>query len=124
LLRLNPYNLFGALLFPALERASEKAARAQSLNDRTRIAIALERHRLAYGQFPETLAALTPQFLAKLPHDVINGQPLKYRRTDDGGFILYSVGWNETDDGGIVALTKGGAVDFQKGDWVWRYPAK
>lgn len=45
--------------------------------------------------------ALAPQFIIKLPHDVINGQPLKYRRTDDGSFILYSMGWNEKDDGGF-----------------------
>ncbi len=119
---LSPYNMFSHMLLPALSRAAEKAAQAQSLSDRARVAVALERHRLAHGQFPENLAALTPQFIAKLPHDVINGQPLKYRRTDDGGFILYSVGWNETDDGGNVVLTKGGGVDPKKGDWVWRYP--
>jgi hypothetical protein len=31
------------------------------------------------------------------------------------------VGWNETDEGGTVALTKGGRVDSEKGDWVWKY---
>jgi hypothetical protein len=40
--------------------------------------------------------------------------------------VLYSVGWNETDDGGVVALTKGKppAPDISQGDWVWRYPQK
>ena len=70
------------------------------------------------------LARKSRGFIAKLPHDIINGQPLHYRRTDDGQFVLYSAGWNETDDGGTVALTKGGAVDREKGDWVWQYPAK
>ena len=28
------------------------------------------------------------------------------------------------DDGGEVGLKKDGAVDINKGDWVWRYPAK
>ncbi len=126
LLRLNPYNLFGAMLFPALERASEKAARAQAFNDQIRVACALERHRLAHGAFPESLATLEPQFITKLPHDVINGQPLKYRREPDGSFILYSVGWNETDDGGTVVMKgkNSATVDPDKGDWVWRYPAK
>ena len=89
-----------------------------------RVACALERYRLAHGEYPETLDALAPQFIEKLPHDIINGQPLHYRRTDDGQFVLYSVGWNETDDGGKVVLTKGGSVDREKGDWVWQYPAK
>jgi hypothetical protein len=93
--------------------------------DLARTAIALERYRLAHGEYPETLDALAPQFIAKLPHDVINGQPLHYRREASGQFVLYSVGWNETDDGGGVGLTeKTGSVDTRKGDWVWRYPQK
>ena len=72
------------------------------------MAIALERYRLAHGEYPESLDALAPQFMEKIPHDIINGQPLHYRRTSDGQFVLYSVGWNETDDGGVVVLTKGG----------------
>jgi hypothetical protein len=89
-----------------------------------RVAIGLERYRLAHGEYPESLDALAPQFFDKLPHDVINGQPLHYRRTSDGQFVLYSVGWNETDDGGVVGLHKDGRVDRDTGDWVWRYPAK
>ena len=61
-----------------------------------------------------------PQFIEKLPHDIIGGQPLHYRRTADGKFLLYSVGWNETDDGGQVALKADGSVDLEKGDWVWK----
>jgi hypothetical protein len=119
----HPYNWFMLAFLPTTHTAAKNFIHAQTTVNFARLAVALERHRLAHGHFPDNLAALTPQFLAKLPHDVINGQPLKYRRTDDGSFILYSVGWNETDEGGIVALTKGGAVDSKKGDWVWRYPA-
>ena len=97
-----------------------------------RVAIALERYRLAHGEYPESLDALAPQFMEKIPHDIINGQPLHYRRTDDGQFVLYSVGWNETDDGGVVVNQKSrdprdesrSKVDISQGDWVWRYPAK
>jgi hypothetical protein len=67
---------------------------------------------------------LVPQFIAGLPHDIINGQPLNYRRTADDRFVLYSVGWNETDDDGEVGLKENGSVDINTGDWVWRYPAK
>lgn len=119
-----PYDWFSRLLLPSLQKAAEKFVIGQNSSDLARVAIALERHRLAHGQFPATLDALTPTFLAKLPHDVITGQPLKYRRTDNGSFILYSVGWNETDDGGTVELAKGGGVDLKNGDWVWRYPSQ
>ena len=119
--RITPYNWFGALLMPALNKAAERCARAQTSVDLARIACALERHRLAKGSFPETLDALAPQFIDRLPHDVINGQSLRYRRTDEGQFVLYSVGWNEKDDGGKLAFKKEGAQDWEKGDWVWQY---
>ncbi|MCX6915647.1 MAG: hypothetical protein NT167_21815 [Verrucomicrobia bacterium] len=117
----SPYYGFSSLLLPSLGGFAEKSARAQSSIDLARVACALERYRLANGQFPDTLDALAPKFIAKLPHDVINGQPLKYRRTDDGQFVLYSVGLNETDDGGTIVLTKYGNLDENKSDWVWRY---
>jgi hypothetical protein len=119
----NPYDWFTGLLVPALSKATRKFVQTQSFTDMARIACALERYRLAHGNFPETPDALAPQFMEKIPHDIIGGQPLKYRRTDDGQVILYSVGWNEMDDGGKVGLNKAGNVDFKQGDWVWRYPA-
>jgi len=59
-----------------------------------------------------------------VPTDVIGGESLKYRQTQDGQFILYSVGWDEMDDGGKVVRKSNGGVDLEKGDWVWQYPAK
>jgi hypothetical protein len=88
------------------------------------VVCALERYRMAHGNFPETLDALVPQFIEKLPHDIIGGQPLKYRRADDGKFLLYSIGWNETDDDGQVVRNKDGSVDMVNGDWVWGIPLK
>ena len=119
-----PYNILEKMLLSALGNAAKKFAHAQESVDLARTAIALERYRLAHGKYPESLDALAPQFIAKLPHDVINGQPLHYRRTSDGQFVLYSVGWNETDDGGVVGRIKYGAPDISEGDWVWRYPAR
>jgi hypothetical protein len=121
---LRPYDGFSRMLLPSLAKSAEKFAYGQTYADLARVACALERCRLANGQFPETLDALAPKFIEKLPHDLISGQPLKYRRTDDGRFVLYSVGWNETDDGGMVESTKSGNADINKGDWVWRYPAE
>ena len=109
---------------PALDATVKQFAFAQSSIDLARVGCALERYRLAHGEYPQTLDALTLQFIAEVPHDIINGQPLHYRLRPDGQFILYSVGWNETDDGGQIVLTKKGMVDREKGDWVWQYPAK
>ena len=127
-MRRTPYSMLGRMFLPGLANTPRKFALAQAAVNLARTAGALERHRLAHGKYPETLDPLAPQFIAKVPHDPIGGQPLHYRPTDDGQFILYSVGWNEKDNGGIVSLTKGGSVDVDKrgsvdvdsGDWVWR----
>ena len=121
-----PYNLLTKMLVPALGGAARKSARAQTSVDAARVACALERFRLANGQWPETLDALAPKFIEKIPNDVMDGKPLRYRKNSDGGFVLYSIGWNQTDDGGIVVLGKGKTpgVDSSQGDWVWQIPAK
>ena len=117
-----PYSILCKMFLAGLAHTPRKFAWGQSTVNLARTACALERYRLAHGKYPETLDALAPQFIAKVPHDPVGGQPLHYRPADDGQFILYSVGWNEKDDGGIVSLKKGGAVDLDNGDWVWRYP--
>jgi hypothetical protein len=119
-----PFNWYEQLMLPALGNVTKKFAYGQASVDLARLAIALERCRLAQGAYPESLDALAPRFIVKVPHDVIGGQPLHYHLETNGQFVLYSVGWNEADDGGEVGLTKNGNPDNNTGDWVWRYPAK
>ncbi len=116
------HRLVALMLEPALGKFCKRIAMSQVAADQAAIACALERYRLAKGQFPEKLESLTPQYISRLPNDVITGQPYKYRRTDDGQFILYSVGWNEKDDGGVPGTH--GLYDDKEGDWVWDYPVK
>jgi hypothetical protein len=86
------------------------------------VACALERYHLSQGQYPESLDRLVPRFIDNLPHDIINGQPLHYRLTDNGQFVLYSVGWCNKDRGGKVVQPKDPLIDVRNGNWVWRYP--
>jgi hypothetical protein len=122
--RLLNHRVMAGMLLPALTKAQMRFAIAQTVLDEAVLACALERYRLANGRYPDSLAELAPRFVAKLPHDLITGEPLKYRQTDNGRFILYSVGWNETDDGGKIALTPGKSphLDSTQGDWVWPSP--
>jgi hypothetical protein len=117
-----PYKFLAAIAIPNYSRAEQTTAHNQMMVNEAQIACALERYHLAHGEYPETLDMLMPQFMDKIPHDLIGGQPLHYRRTDGGKFLLYSVGWNETDDGGLDVSTqnKNGGTDFTKGDWIWK----
>jgi len=117
----NRFNAIEKMLLPALGNSVKRFAYGQESLDLARVAIALERFRLAQGEYPGSLDSLEPRFIEKLPPDIINGEPLHYRRSFDGKFLLYSVGWNETDDNGQVVTTKAGAIDNSKGDWVWKY---
>src|SRR5947207_1417432 len=104
-----------AIGIPNCGTAWQTTAHNQALVNEAQIACALECYRLAHGDYPETLDALAPQFIAQIPHDIIGGEPLIYRQTIGGFFLLYSIGWNETDDDG-----KDGGTDFTEGDWVWK----
>jgi hypothetical protein len=99
-------------------------ARAQVHLDETRIACALERYRMAQGVYPASLEELAPAFIDELPHDVMNDESYHYRLQADGTYLLYSVGWNQEDDGGKVVLENNFSprTDDKRGDWPWVMP--
>jgi hypothetical protein len=109
----SPHTWLAAIVTPNFAKAIRVMARNQTLVNEAFLACGLERYRLAHGQYPDSLDALVPQFAAKLPHDIIGGQPIKYHRTADGRFVLYSVGWNGKDDSGVAGKS------VEEGDWVW-----
>jgi hypothetical protein len=119
----SPFNIYAAIGAANFRKAIMTTAKNQNFVNQALVACGLERYHIAHNQYPESLAALVPQFLEKLPPDVINGGDLKYRRTDNS-FVLYSIGWNEKDDGGTAALNKDGSTDWENGDWVWPHAPK
>ena len=98
----SPRNFIASALCATAVPSARGFAFAQTSVDQARVACALERHRLANGEYPNALDVLAPRFIEKIPHDIINDQPLHYRRMEDGQFLLYSVGWNGKDDGGVA----------------------
>jgi hypothetical protein len=111
----SPFKIIAQIAIPHYSKALQTTAHNQTMVNEAQIACALERYRIAHGEYPETLDALAPQFIAQIPHDIIGGESLIYHPTFGGKFLLYSVGWNETDDDG-----KDGGTDFTRGDWVWK----
>jgi hypothetical protein len=109
------HRLLAALLLPAVVKVHRKAAEAQTGAQQGAIACALERYRRKRGEYPDELTQLAPEFMANVPHDVIGGKPMRYKRGKQ--FVLYSVGWDEKDNGG----TPGKVLWDEQGDWVWTY---
>jgi competence protein ComGC len=115
----SPYSFLIATAIPNFVKAWQRTARNQTQVNQALIACALEGYHLEHGDYPETLDALVPRYIEKIPHDVIDGKLMRYRRAAGGQFMLYSIGWNEQDDGGQIALDKDGNEVVENGDWVW-----
>ncbi|MEM8667263.1 MAG: hypothetical protein AAGG48_07095 [Planctomycetota bacterium] len=64
--------------------------------------LALIAYQAENGKLPVGLAELVPAYLSDVPSDPFDprGGELRYRKTDDG-YLLYSVGENQNDDGGV-----------------------
>ncbi|MGO9246359.1 MAG: hypothetical protein ACLPT4_08025 [Verrucomicrobiia bacterium] len=75
------------------------AALAARLRE-ARLAIAVERYRLAHNQLPRTLGELEFSGIGTVPADPFNGRPLRYTRLSTG-YAVHSVCQNTTspDDG-------------------------
>lgn len=118
-----PWNFIAGVCIPSFNKAAITMARNQTAVDQAQIVCALERYRLAKGEYPAGLADLSPQFLDRIPTDIISGNPMNYRRTDAQNFKLWSIGWNEVDESGTTIHSSDGKEDREAGDWVWQYPA-
>jgi hypothetical protein len=125
-------NFYDRLRFPnpssffTTTRAVSKAMQAETQRSIALSAIALKRHQLRFGNLPASLDSLVPEFLASVPIDYMDGQPMKYRLNDDGGFTLYSVGEDGKDDGGDATLLpeKSNTRNlWDRNDFIWPAPA-
>jgi hypothetical protein len=99
----NRLMVLSRLLLPALQqtfgRADEHSARMRVVET----ALGVERFRLAHsGALPNKLADLVPEFLAAVPLDPYDAQPLRYK-TLPRGYVVYSIGPDRHDDGGAEA---------------------
>lgn len=65
-------------LAPALDRTLQAMDRLAVTTRATTTMIALERHYLDRGTYPESLEALVPAFITALPLDPFTGEPLRY----------------------------------------------
>ncbi|MFO0843017.1 MAG: hypothetical protein U0797_11580 [Gemmataceae bacterium] len=112
----NHQRFFSALLFP------DRKVCVAELRDRAhtscvRAALAAERFRLANKRWPKSLDELCPAFLPLVPHDPYTGDPLVFSEREDG-VVIYSVGMDGTDDGGVYfSLT--GQPDTDLGVRLW-----
>lgn len=99
------------ICFPGLrESFGESFMRSGVMLTQARIAIALERYRLANGEFPTKLSQLSP--LTFEPIDFFAQDEMRYE-LNESGFKLWSIGDDLVDDGGHF--------EDKAKDYVWQH---
>lgn len=75
--------------------------------------LAAQAYRRDHGEFPESLAQLVPDYLATVPVDPCDpaGGPLLYRRDEPTKAIIWSLGDDRTDGGGVIDVPNGRPPD-------------
>jgi hypothetical protein len=99
-------------LVPSLPRTCLAQARHEATIDLMQMGLLLEQYQGQHGSYPQSLDAIAPGLGGELPVEPYTGEPYHYEASDHG-FLLYSVGDNLTDDGGVQH-------DPRRGDIIWR----
>jgi hypothetical protein len=87
------------IMAPSMSRTFQAEIRGEVDEDLTLLTLALQAFKTREGHYPQKLDELTPRYFKTVPTDRFSQQPLIYR-LEDGGFVLYSVGFNGRDDHG------------------------
>ena len=95
------------LMFPAVKPAVIAGARAEARQNCALAIIAAQRYGLQHGKLPTSLADINalipgdPDEPSDRLTDPFDGLPLRFK-SEDNRLLIYSVGENQTDDGGIL----------------------
>ncbi len=112
--------LLRSLGYSSFIRISQMSWRLETHRRGVLTIAAILRYRKALGQYPDNLKELVSTgYLDSLPIDPFSGSPLLYRNAKDG-FVLYSIGEDFKDDGGVLGCDGKGNPRMwaSDGDWV------
>jgi hypothetical protein len=116
----NPGRTMGLMVVPVYIKAKGEETNAEARLAVAQTALALRLYKAERGQYPDSLDALSPAFLDEVPADPCTGSNLNFRREADG-FLLYSIGLNGKDDGGITMTWEDSKmVNPDTDDIAWR----
>ena len=77
---------------------------ATAMRRATVVAVALSAYRREHGEYPTSLEELVGDYLNAPPLDPYDNQPIRcIFKPDEDDFLLYCVGPDQTDDGGVPA---------------------
>jgi len=86
-------------MLPAIARILVRQTQTEQERLLVQISLVLRAHKARTGAYPESLAAAWPKD-SEVPMDLFTRKPLIYQRQGEG-YLVYSLGENGNDDGGI-----------------------
>jgi hypothetical protein len=113
------YAFFSKAMLASFDTTFMKGAMVEAVLTAARTGLACRLFKSRTGRYPEGLSELVPDILSEVPIDPFTGKPLVYRR-DGEGFIVYSLGSNQKDDGGRSTFMITQLVMPKDDDWTWR----
>ena len=100
--------IISKILLPATDSSLTKSAQVAARIRAAQTALAVERYRLKHANgLPGALTDLVPDFIAAIPADPFDGQPLRFKSLPGKGYVVYSIGKNKVDDGGVEKSSDG-----------------
>jgi hypothetical protein len=119
-------HIMARLMVPAVKQVSASALLAHARTQQAVTALALERFFGKHAKYPAQLDELVPEFLPAVMLDPCDGKPLRYRVTNNGRYMLWSVAFDGKDDAGRVNIKKSEDTGALRkpgylGDWAWQY---
>lgn len=105
------------LMLPALDRTANIFRESAQQKIGVRTAIAIHRHKLQHGKFPDSVDEVDPDFIVFQPIDMFTGNRLHYalRNSDP---LIYSVGPDMDNDDGLHVFGIARESSKIDGDWV------
>jgi hypothetical protein len=116
------YRYFLVHTTPVFWHRADAVFQARAEYEATIAIFALKRWQLEKGEYPENLDELINAcYLKQAPMDPYSDKPLVYRRNDQSGFRLYSVGQNFKDDDGVYIDNDDGLMSTwpEEGDTIF-----
>ena len=113
--KLGKHRVISSMILPASISAAKQEFLHKARYRMALLLLAIERFRLLQNRLPEKLEELVPERISELPKDPFSGQAFLFKK-EKQGYVIYSVGENQTDDGGAVE----GNEKIDEGFWIRR----
>jgi len=97
------------MILPQVLHTCTQAQRHMARVETARVALAALRFKAERGRLPNTLEDLVPAFLDAVPLGPFDAKALRYRK-DAAGFVVYAVGSDGKDHGGLTERGQDGQI--------------